>query len=609
MGYSYQADKSKLHWMTPDRFTETRQPKQEKIARARVLSQGCYNPKTYEYDDSFKPYDPDNPLTVHNSFEMAEYLSKHPEAELDARVLGWEDGNWKTKSINRAQFLESFCNKDWDNVRFRENFGSGGASVLASPTGISNSAEFTPLLGGPFYKNLYYYTDYIRMHSEAFAFKNRNPVANAVSAITRDFVMGSDFEVQCDTTKTLGQIAMAAWKAYEEVNDLHAQIDHACEELSIFGEIMWWKLPYNQTKIIFQLSPGDTVPYGAIPRVRLLDPSNLVEIVTYPEDISRVLFYCWLTPTQWQMFQTGVGEGRPKDMKHIQPSLKFIYRTIMADQILHYRINTVTGEKRGRTDYFPILSYLKRLDDTVDFSLVALQKISAWAMDTEIDGDQSDIDAYVQAQASLGTIAPAGSEFVHTTKIKRTMQANEGSSNINSDAFALGLSMCAMGTRIPVSWFGTHLSGGQTKASALVSTEPVVKKMEKRRGIMKRMIRDHWDYCMQASGLPKIDCDIIFPELVTQDRSQKLKDLALAEDRKWIAPDTAAAVAAKELQIQHYHYQTEIQKMKQEIPEIPQGGPLTTPGEMAPPSGEKETDVRGVTSVDKRQEKKNDLSF
>lgn len=281
----------------------------------------------------------------------------------------------------------------------------------------------------------------------------------------------------------------------------------------------------------------------------------------------------------------------------------------MADQILHYRINTVTGEKRGRTDYFPILSYLKRLDDTVDFSLVALQKISAWAMDTEIDGDQSDIDAYVQAQASLGTIAPAGSEFVHTTKIKRTMQANEGSSNINSDAFALGLSMCAMGTRIPVSWFGTHLSGGQTKASALVSTEPVVKKMEKRRGIMKRMIRDHWDYCMQASGLPKIDCDIIFPELVTQDRSQKLKDLALAEDRKWIAPDTAAAVAAKELQIQHYHYQTEIQKMKQEIPEIPQGGPLTTPGEMAPPSGEKETDVRGVTSVDKRQEKKNDLSF
>lgn len=612
MGYSYVENRSNLHrhWMTPDSFTENRQPKTEKIARARVLNQGSYNPKTYEYDDQFRPYDPQDGKTVHTTYEMLEYLSNNPNVELDAKVLGWTSDGWRTKRVDRNQFLEGFQSKSWDNVRFKENFSSGGASVLANPVGVNNGAEFTPLLGGPFYKNLYYYTDYIRMHSEAFAFKNRNPVANAVSAMTRDFVMGSDFEVICDMSDPRGQLAMAAWKAFEEVNDLHAQIDHSCEELSIFGEIMWWKLPRNQAKIIFQLRPGDTIPYGAIPRVRLLDPSNLVEIVTYPEDISRVLFYCWLTPTQWQMFQTGIGEGRPQSQGSIQPSLKFIYRTIMADQILHYKINTVTGEKRGRTDYFPILSYLKRLDDTVDFSLIALNKVAAWAMDTEIDGDQTDIDAYVQSQAALGTVAPAGSEFVHTTKIKRTMQANIGSSNINSDAFALALSMCAIGVRIPVSWFGTHLSGGQTKASALVSTEPVIKKMEKRRGVMIRMIRDLWDYCQESAGLGKVPCDVIFPELVTQDRSQKLKDLALAEDRKWIAPDTAASTAAKELQIQHYHYKSELKKMKQEIPEIPQGGPLTSPAENpGDPSTPADTDVRGVSSQDRRQERKNDLTL
>lgn len=590
--------------MTPDHWTENPAPQNERVARAKLLTEGCYNPKTYEFDSSFRPYDPKNGKSVHTTWEMLEYIGNNPEVELDARVVGWGKQGWETKSISKEQFFESFKKRTWDSVRFKmtENF-SGGNSVLAAPVSPTFSVgnDFTPLLGGPFYKNLYYYQDYIRMHSEAFYAKNYDPVANAISQITRDFVIGTGFEVHCDTKDPIGKVAMAAWKAYEEVNDLQNQIDHACEELSIYGEVMWWKLPHNQDKITYQLRQGDTVPYGIIPRVRLLDPSNLVEIVTYPEDITRVLFYCWLTPTQWQMFTSGLGEGAPKTQSGIQSSLKFIYRTIMADQIMHFKINTVTGEKRGRTDYFPVLSYLKRLRDTVDFSLIALQKVAAWAIDTEIDGDQTDINNYLQAQAQLGTIAPAGSEFVHTTKIKRTMQANMGSSNINSDAFALGLSMCAMGSGIPVSYFGTHLSGGQTKASAIVGTEPVAKKFEKRREVMKRMIKQHWNYCMESGGLPRIPCDIIFPEIITQDRSQKLKDLQMAELQNWIAPETAANMAAKELQVQNYSYREEMEKSKAEQAMAPspltQGAALPTKPDQGPAA---------MTSDEKRTARMND---
>lgn len=616
MGTEYVGGRNKpmIHWMTPDHWTENPTPKEQKLVRAKTLTEGCYNPKTYEFDASFKPYDPHNPMTAHTSWELLDALRRHPSIELDARVVGWEHDHWKTKRVSREQFLESFEKKTWDDVSFKETY-TGQNSVVASPISptFSVGSDFTPLLGGPFYKNLYYYQDYIRMHSEAFYAKNHDPVANAVSQITRDFVIGTGFEVQCDTHDNMGKLAMAVWKSFEEVNDLQAQIDHACEEISIYGEVMWWKLPMQQDKIIYQLRPGDTIPYGLIPRVRLLDPSNLVEIVTYPEDISRVLFYCWLTPTQWQMFTAGIGEGAPKQ-KSTQPALKFIYRTIMADQILHFKVNTVTGEKRGRTDYFPILSYLKRLRDTVDYSLIALQKTAAWAMDTEIDGDQTDIDAYLAAQAALGTIAPAGSEFVHTTKIKRTMQANQGSSQINSDAFSLALSMCAMGVGIPVSYFGSHLSGGQTKASALVATEPVAKKMEKRREVMKRMIRKLWDYVMESAGLPKIHCDIIFPEIITQDRSQKLKDLVLCQNQRWLSPETVANIAAKEMQVQNYAYSKELEKMKTELPEVPM--PLTGPGSLGKTSnpiptvpaqgGEEEPETSGLTSQDKRQERIND---
>lgn len=572
----------------------------DKLIRSRTLTQGIYDPKTYEVDDSFRPYDPANGLSVHTTFEMLDFLSRNPEVELDARVMGVKEKQWKNQRINRTQFLESFQSKAWDGVKFKESSFVAADFSPNAGAGYGVGNDFTPLLGGPFFKNLYYYQDYIRMHSECFYAYHHDPVAKAVVEITKNFVIGSGFDVQCDTSTPEGQAAMAAWKSFEKVNDLQTQIDHVCTEISVYGEVMIWKLPDNQDKIIFGLRSGDTIPIGIIPRVRLIDVSNIVEIVTYPEDISRPLFYVWLTPTQWQMFTSGVGEGRPiaDPNKPIQPTLKFIYRTIPADQMLHYRVNSVSNEKRGRSDLFPVLSYLKRLRDTIDYQLIALQKNSAWAIDTTIKGDQTDIDSYIQAQAALGTIPPAGSEFVHSEAITRQYIANQGASKINSDAFALALSMVAAGSLIPVSYFGTHLSGGQTRASALVATEPVAKKMEKRREIIKRILNDLWDYCMECAGLPGVDCNLIFPEIITQDRSQKLKDLALAESQRWISHQRAATTAAKEFGFQGYSYKTEIEDMKIELPQVPM--PLT-----APPQNP-DSDVSGMTSENKRDIKNND---
>lgn len=623
MGYEYsKKNKSQIHWMSPDYWTENPRSKKHKLERAAILKNQCYDPKTYEFDSSWQPYEPGNPMGVHSTWEMLNELKNNPNCTLDAKVIGYKEGQWtKPQNVSKERFLESFRESPWEDVKLREGSEVSGNGVIAAPfsPNFTQGNDFTPLLGGPFYKNLYYYQDYLRMHSEAFFAKNSDPAANAIVQMTRDFVVGSGYEVQCDMKSTEGQLQMAMWRAFEKVNEIQHQIDQACEEISIYGETMFWKLPFNQDKIIYGLRSGDTIPEGIIPRVRLLDPSNLVEIVTYPEDISRVLFYVWLTPTQWQMFQDGLGEGRP-EQKSIQPSIKFIYRTIMADQMLHFKVNTVTGEKRGRSDFFPIFSYLKRVRDIVDFALIGLQKNSAWAIDTEVDGDQVDIDTYVQAQAALGTIAPAGSEFVHSKKIKRTMIANQGASNINSDAFALGMSMVAMGSGIPISYFGTHLSGGQTKASALVATEPVAKKMEKRREVMKRIIRELWAYCMTSGGRIPLDCDVIFPEIISQDRSQKLKDLALAENQRWLAPETVASIAAKELQVQNYNYRDELQKMKVELPQIPM--PLTPPPNQDPTNGggafgatpsdnanPNTIGVSGLTSEDRKDARFNDTHF
>jgi hypothetical protein len=581
--------------------------KKEKTLRSVVLNRASYDPKTYEYDDSFREYGGD-PMEVHTTHEMLDYLAKNPHTELDANVLHlrrYESGKTKLlpKKMGKANFMEAFHRDAGRGIKMRKGSGRsidlreygsfatggsgyGGFGDQASAGSSFVGQDFTPLLGGPFYKNLYFYTDYIRMHAEAFFTYHNDPIARGLANINKYFVLGTGYEVQCDTTDHIGKLAMATWRAFEDANNLQEQIDQITDESGIYGEIMLWEIPNGATKITYGLRQNDTIPLGIIPRVKLIDPSNIVEIVTYPEDISRVLMYIWLQPTQYQIFTSGFGPSKdsPPMPKNIQPSLKFIYRQIPAEQMMHLRINGVSNEKRGRSDFFPIFNYLKRLRDAVNYQMISLEKVAAWAIDTTIEGDQTDIDAYIADQKSMGTIPPAGSEFVHSKGITRAYQGNKEASSHSSDVLQWCLSMACAGYGVPTSWLGTHLSGGQTRASALVATEPVTKRMEFRREILKRnVIKKLWNLCMRRAGLPQVECDVVLAELITQDRSAKLKDLQLAQQMRWMSPQRCATMAAKEFQAQKYDYTQEVEDMKQEIPEIPM--PLLDPGILSPADG------------------------
>lgn len=608
--------------------------------RSKVLTKGAYDPKTYEFNSSFRPWDGEDPLGIHTTSEMLQYLRENRHVELDARVIAMRkrsDGSIvaRPKKISKANFVEAFNKDIGRSVKLREDFGGGLGSGFFSPNGSMGSTvvgqDFTPLLGGPFYKNLYFYQDYIRMHAEAFFAKNNDPFGSAIIGITRDFVIGTGYEMQCDQTDKAGKIAMAVWKSFEEANDLQEQLDLACTEQSTYGEIMFWKLPGNQANITYRLGPGDTRPIGMIPRVRLIDPSNIVEIVTYPEDITRPLFYVWLQPTQYQIYNGGLPGGAGNQTNSgsgvapIQPSLKFIYRQIPANEMLHFKINCMSNEKRGRSDLFPIFNYLKRLRDAVDYAMISLEKVSAWSIDTTIEGDQTDIDAYITDQGQLGTIPPPGSEFIHSKGIQRQYLGNQHSGAHTSDAFQWCLSMISAGSGIPTNWFGTHLSGGSTRASALVATEPAVKKMEKRREKMKQILRALWKYCMDEAGLPDVSCNVVFPELISQDRDAKLKSLLLCEQARWFKPERAATIAAKEMGATDYSYSEELKDIEQQLPEIPM--PLADPGALNPPTSMdpaqsgpgaqgggnegfgKAAAMRGVSSEDKVQVKAEDTTL
>jgi hypothetical protein len=560
-------------------FDEDEDSEKIKGERCRVLKSGLdYDSKKYEFSDAFKKANTDNPLEVHTVHEMVEHLKKNKNSDIDAKVLCREKGSgrWKYKRLNKESFLNEFKKqRKLSSFKFGEHDSFGSDGDFAGSIGPLVGKDFIPLLSGPFYKQLYNY-DYLRMHAASFHAYHHDSYAKRGVNIIRDFTLGRGFRVDCDN-----DAALALWRTFEEVNKLYQLMDYATIEHSIYGEIMLWELPNLQTKISFDKKKP--VPVGHIPRIRLIDPSVIWDICTYPEDIDRVLFYQWVAPTQWQLYTH-------QDGGETVPGSRFIFQQIPAEQVMHFKLNCVSNEKRGRSILFPILGDLKRLRDTTDYKILAEQKNAAWAIDTSIEGSQADIDYYCDEQKKLGSIPNAASEFVHTAKVKREYRSNTTTAGATKGGtYDEVLSKIATGFGIPVSYFGTANAAGQTKGSAIVSTEPVAKMLEHRQMVLETIIKTLATRLFKRFGFEGEEIEVTFPTIVEQDRSAKLKDLALAEDQLWLSHKRCAAIAAKELGVTEYEYEEELQDIRQEqaAGEYP-AEPLTTPGiaDMGAGSGE-----------------------
>ncbi len=552
---------------------KNKNPKPAAFKPAVKIKENNYAKKLEQYEKnySFKASEVSRAEDIRTTAEMVAFLDS-PAAKdvlVEARVLAHKPGEgFGFRSLDRKGFIESWKSNSDKRKKFREAYGDFSSGGIGGNYANTVGQDFTPLLGGPFYKQLYYYNDWLKMHQDCFYAMNHDPLGKATTDIITNFVLGKGFKVEFEDDR-----AQAMWAAFCKVNNLQDMMRQFSRELSGYGEHMIWKLPNRAKYIDFShqgMSPD--VVKGLLPRVRLIDPSNIVEIVTYPEDITNVLFYVWLTPTQYQIY-TGKDERTGK----VVQGTKLIYQQIPAEQMLHYKVNAASNEKRGRSDLFAALPYFKRLRDSVNYEIIAQQKNAAWAIDTTIEGDEQDIINYMEGQAALGTIPNAGSEYVHTAAIKREYLANQGTSRGASNAFEWCLSMISASTTIPISYYGTHLSGGQTRASAIVATEPVAKMFEMRQMKLKQVISDLAEYLLESIGINS-QFEISMPEIITQDRSAKLKDLYLAETAKWICHERAAETAALEIGFRDYDYETEQEKIKENPDEPAIQNPLTTPG-------------------------------
>jgi len=474
------------------------------------------------------------------------------------------------------------------------NDSDTGTGTIAIANG---DVEYTPIMGGPFSKQLCLF-DYLSMHAKAFEMWNHNPVAHQIIKITTYFVLGRGFKVKFKNAK-----AQEHFDKFCEKNDFYNRIKVWCDQESRDGELMVriYKDPMGET--------GDVL-------VRAIDPSTIWEIVTDPEDIEKVYYYHQQYQTMYQVFYA-------QNMINL-PSIEYVIHQIPPNEVLHYKLNCNSNEKRGRSDLFPVMTWLKRLKDFYTARVIRAIMQSCVVWKNIVKGDASDINAL---KAQYGTTPPkAGTvHWENESSTLSSMTVDIKAADAKDDGDAL-LNLISVGVGIPKEYLG--LGDRSTRATALVASEPGAKKFQDRQEHYKKIITDVATIVtkegMKANVIPSTEkimpdnvikkiihatksgdymtaikllwstinggevigidstFEVIMPEIILEDRSQKIKDLTMMQVNEWISKETAAVIAAKEMHIETYDYPEEKVKIDKDTD---QGNPYGQYEPMMSPAG------------------------
>jgi len=480
--------------------------------------------------------------------------------------------------INSASDFQKMTeSKEWRTAKLLETFGLsafdfGGSDVVTGNVVGPPNDEYTPLLGGPFSKQLYLY-DYLDMHAKCFWAKNHHPFGKAIVQILRSYIIGKGVKLLFRNPD-----CQAVWDAFEKRVDFPSKLRTDVETLIWAGEIMTEKT---------------TGPDGK-PTVAQIDPSTVWEIVTDPETPDIALYFHQQFPTQWQLTY------KPSDV-----GSEYIINDIDGKKVIHVKINVTPGEKRGRSDLFAVLSWLKRFRDYFNAKVVKAQMEESWALDVKIDGSQADVDA-IAGNAAVTRVPPAGSTRIHNKDVEYEFLQPTSSSTQGRDNVGEQLkNVIAVGAGIAPEWLGES-AAGSTKETARTKEGPAGRNIEDKQQVVERYIREVADYVLatdtdvpedqvRPASLGKLkqamlkrdwkalikeatallmgglvteptdkDFEIIFPEPAVEDRAAKLDAIIKGEASRYISHERAATMYAKEMGITDFDANEEGEQIQAE---------------------------------------------
>jgi hypothetical protein len=396
----------------------------------------------------------------------------------------------------------------FDNADDTTVFGSDnqGWSSERYGTGRDPDAEYIPLMGGPYNKQLYMYA-YLDQHRKAFEAFNHNPIAHQLIKLTTYFTLGRGLDHRCNDNDV-----DEVWREFVVRTDFY-------NELKRHADDMWWS-----GELLFEFYENN--PKRGYVDYRSVDPSTIWQPVHDPEDIKKIYYFHQQYQTPWQQY-----------VKNNMQTTRYIIRQIPADRVLFIRLNVSSFELRGRSDLFCNLGWLKRLKDLMNARVIKGQLEAAFVWDVELTSGDADVQ---NAQLSLPDPYKPGSTFVHNKNVQLKPQSSQiKASEAQPDVNAL-LGMIATGGGTAKEFLGENSRMG--KSGSLISTEPPTKKYEERQVLLESIchaVADRVIACAIKAGRLDADDVLVNARSVTRlaaktldytQRSDAQADMAKSQD-------------------------------------------------------------------------------
>jgi len=359
----------------------------------------------------------------------------------------------------------------------------------------------------------YYYTD---------------PMAAQAIRLWTDYTFGTGMTWSVEEeNKEIKKVLESFWNSKDNKSVLSARGQRkSSDKLLVDGEIFF---------AIFLGPEGQN-------RIRRIDPLEITDIITNPDDIEDVMYY----KREW-VDQQGKGLSayfRSAGNIKGKPYKDYAGKTISGTEgPIVYHITHRTIGQRGTPLSMPAHFYLKYNQKFLASRISIALALSRFAWKTKVKGGQAAIDA-VKAKTNDKEIA-AGSHLLENLGSDTTpIRTESGASAAYQDGRMIKL-MIASAYGIPEQYFGDISIGNL--ATAKTVELPMMKMFQSYQAIWAGAYKDINDIVLEHNGVPedKWYVDLDFPAIAPEDIAQAavaivgilgvMPELAESDDVKQVA--------------------------------------------------------------------------
>lgn len=247
--------------------------------------------------------------------------------------------------------------------------------------------------------------------------------------------------------------------------------------------------------------------------IRTIDPLEITEIITNPDDKEDVRFYC----RQWTDAQSTSHKDIYRSTTNIankatKDSLgKSVQKTEDA-LVYHLTYNTIT--QRGNPLLLPALLWMKYHTKFLASRIAVMLALAKFAWKSKVKGGQAAVDA-IKAKTHEQDI-PAGSHEVENLGVDTTpIKTETGASAAYQDGRMIKLMICAA-TGWPEQYYGDISIGNL--ATAKTVEVPVMKMCQSYQAVWNDAYQDMDEVVLEHAGVsPDIHIDRDFPKIAPAD--------------------------------------------------------------------------------------------